>query len=553
MSAPDRLPGWQALRDRQAELANVSILELFERDPQRVQRLTLRFDDLYADFSKHRIDDAAWRALHALADASSLRDRIDRMFAGERINVTEQRAVLHTALRNRSDRPVVCDDRDVMPAVRGELARMRQLTDAVRTGMWRGHTGKPIRSVVNLGIGGSDLGPHMVCEALRPYWPDDLTVHHVSNVDGAHLDATLQRIDAESTLFLIASKTFTTLETLTNARSARQWLTQRLGDDAAVARHFVAISTNAEAVAQFGIDPNNMLRFWDWVGGRYSLWSTIGLSVACAIGMDRFEEMLSGAHEIDEHFRSAPWSDNLPVTMALLGIWYANFWGAASHAVLPYDQRLQRLPAYLQQVDMESNGKGVDWSGRPITSYATGPIVWGEPGTNGQHAFFQLLHQGTRLIPADFIAVLEPDHGLAGHHDLLLANCLAQSEALARGKTLEQARAELIAQGLPPDRVEALAPHRVFAGSRPTTTLLLDRLTPRSLGRLIALYEHKVFVQGVIWQINSFDQWGVELGKQLAGNLTEELRSGARPDRHDPSTGALVEYLRSRRAAQPAP
>lgn len=549
MGAPDQLPAWTTLRACQSALADRHLRDLFAEDPDRATRLTLRLDDVYADFSKHRVDEATVTALVDLAEQSSLREHIDRMFEGERINFTEGRAVLHTALRNRSDRPVLVDGQDVMPGIRAVLDRMRVLVDAVRDGSWRGYTGQRIRGIVNIGIGGSDLGPHMASEALRPHWHSELEVHYVSNVDGAHLDAVLARLDPETTLFCVASKTFGTIETLTNARSARAWLLARLGDASAVAKHFVAISTNARAVAEFGIDPRNMFEFWDWVGGRYSMWSAIGLSLACVIGMEGFEALLAGAHDVDEHFRTARFAENIPVLMALLGIWYANFWGAESHAVLPYDQRLHRLPAYLQQADMESNGKRVDRDGTPITSYATGPIVWGEPGTNGQHAFYQLLHQGTHLVPADLIAMVEPDHTLAGHHELLLANCLAQSEALARGRTLAEATAELTARGLTTDAVAALAPHKVFPGNHPTTTLLFGRLTPRTLGRLIAIYEHKIYVQGVIWRVNSFDQWGVELGKALANVLVDELRDTPQPKRHDASTNALVAYVRAQRAA----
>jgi glucose-6-phosphate isomerase len=431
--------------------------------------------------------------------------------------------------------------------VRDVLARMRDLTERVRSGSWRGHSGQAITDIVNIGIGGSDLGPVMASEALRPYWKEGLRAHFVSNVDGTHIAETLRRLAPESTLFIVASKSFTTQETLTNAHSARRWLVEALGDEAAVARHFVALSTNAEKVREFGIDTDNMLEFWDWVGGRYSVWSAIGLSLAMVIGMDRFEELLSGGHDMDQHFRTTPFEANMPVVMALLGIWYSNFFGASSHAILPYDQYLHRFAAYFQQGDMESNGKSVDRDGRPITDYSTGPIIWGEPGTNGQHAFFQLMHQGTRLIPADFLAPVESHNPIGDHHQKLLANFFAQTEALMKGKTEEEVRAEMTRAGKSNDAIRALLPHRVFAGNRPTSTFLFRELTPRTLGRLIAAYEHKIFVQGVIWHINSFDQWGVELGKQLAKAILPELSSDAPSTSHDSSTSGLINAYRSMR------
>jgi glucose-6-phosphate isomerase len=462
------------------------------------------------------------------------------MFSGDAINETEGRAVLHTALRNRGDRSATVDGADVMPDVRRVLSQMRAFTTSVREGAWMGHTGRAITDVVNIGIGGSDLGPVMVTEALRPYWKQGLRAHFVSNVDGTHLSEVLRQVQPETTLFIVASKTFTTQETLTNARSARQWLVDRLGAEDAVARHFVALSTNRDAVAEFGIDPANMFEFWDWVGGRYSLWSAIGLSIATVIGMDHFEDLLAGAYEVDEHVRTAPLRENIPVIMAALGVWYHNFFGAPSHAVLPYDQYLHRFPAYLQQADMESNGKRASRDGAIITGYTTGPIVWGEPGTNGQHAFFQLLHQGTHLVPCDFIVAAQSHNPIAPHQDILVANCIAQAEALMRGKTAEEARAELEQAGVSEGRIASLVPHKTFPGNRPSNTLMVERLTPRALGRLIALYEHKIFVQGVIWNIYSFDQWGVELGKQLAKVVLPEL-SGAEGE-HDGSTRQLIEY-----------
>jgi glucose-6-phosphate isomerase len=437
---------------------------------------------------------------------------------------------------------------DVMPKVAAVLRQMRAFADGVVSGAWKGHTGKRITDVVNIGIGGSDLGPLMVTEALRPYWKPGLSAHFVSNVDGTHLAEVLRRVPAESTLFCVASKTFTTEETLTNARSARAWLVERLGDESAVAKHFVALSTNGRAVAEFGIDPKNMFEFWDWVGGRYSLWSAIGLSIACVLGMDAFEELLAGAHEADRHFRSAPLERNVPVLMGLLGVWYTSFFGAETHAILPYDQYLHRFAAYFQQGDMESNGKSVDRQGGKITDYSTGPVVWGEPGTNGQHAFYQLIHQGTRLIPCDFIAPVFSHNPIGDHHRILLANFFAQTEALMRGKTEAEARAELEKSGTPKDRIDELAPHKCFSGNRPTTSILVDRITPHRLGQLIALYEHKIFVQGVIWNVNSFDQWGVELGKQLARAILPELAGDQPVQSHDASTNGLINHYKHVRA-----
>ncbi len=547
MSKLTSSPAWQALKAHHAAIEPLHMRQMFRDDPTRFEKFSLRLGDLLFDYSKNRITDETLGLLVALAGQAGLPAVIGRMFGGERINFTERRAVLHTALRNLSGDPVCADDRDVMPEVRRVLGLMRRFSDAVRSGEHRGHTGKPITDVVNIGIGGSDLGPLMACEALRPYGTK-LRAHFVSNVDGTHLAETLKELDAETTLFIISSKTFTTQETLTNARSARAWLVEKLGDGQAVARHFAAVSTNLKATGEFGIEPGNVFEFWDWVGGRYSLWSAIGLPIALYIGMDRFEEMLGGAHAMDEHFRNAPPEKNMPVLMGLLGIWYGNFFGAASNAVLPYDQYLHRFPAYLQQLEMESNGKRVDRDGNEV-DYDTGMVLWGEPGTNGQHAFYQLLHQGTRLIPADFLAPLHSHNPLGEHHAILLANCLAQTEALMLGKTTGEARAELEAQGLTGEELEALLPHKMFLGNRPTNTLLFDRLDPRTLGMLIALYEHKVFVQGVIWNINSFDQWGVELGKQLAGKILPELRGAGMVSAHDASTAGLIDRYR-RRAPQ---
>ena len=538
MSERTASPAWQELERHHRTMRDVHLRTLFAEDPRRFDKLTLRLEDLLVDLSKHRIREETLALLHALARQQRVEEWRDRMFAGEKINVTEKRAVLHVALRNRSNRPILVDGKDVMPEVNGVLRRMRGFTERLRSGDWKGHTGERITEVVNLGIGGSDLGPVMATEALRPYWSAGLTPHFVSNVDGAHLTETVKRLDPARTLFVVASKTFTTQETLMNARSARAWLTEQLGE-AAVPKHFVAVSTNAAEVAKFGIDTANMFGFWDWVGGRYSLWSAIGLSIACVVGMDRFEELLQGGHEMDEHFRTAPLEKNIPVALAMIGVWYANFFGAETHAILPYDQSMHRFPAYFQQGDMESNGKRADRDGRFVEDYGTGPVIWGEPGTNGQHAFYQLLHQGTRLVPCDFLAPVKPHHPLALHHEVLLANFFAQTEALMKGKTPDEVRAE----GTP----EELVPHKTFPGNRPTTSILFDQLTPRTLGWLVAMYEHKIFVQGIVWNVNSFDQWGVELGKQLAKRIEPELRDKGPVASHDPSTNGLINWFKSRR------
>jgi glucose-6-phosphate isomerase len=536
------------LRAHRDALAKSDMRALFEADPRRFDTFSIELGDILFDYSKNRITSETLALLVELAKEAGVPASIEAMFRGDKINVTEGRAVLHTALRRRDAQPVVVDGEDVMPAVRAVLAKMRAFSDAVRSGAFTGHTGKRITDIVNIGIGGSDLGPVMVTEALKPYGQKGLAVHFVSNIDGTHLAETLAPLDPETTLFLVASKTFTTQETMTNAHSARRWLLALLREPEAVSKHFVAISTNAAAVSAFGIDTANMFEFWDWVGGRYSLWSAIGLSIACAIGMDRFEELLAGAHSVDEHFRTAPLERNVPTLMALLGVWYANFFGAESYAILPYDQYLHRLPAYLQQADMESNGKRVDRSGRPIDAFTTGPILWGEPGTNGQHAFFQLIHQGTRLVPADFIATVETHNPVGEHHAMLLANFFAQTEALMKGKTEAEARAELSAQGLSVDAIDALARHKVFPGNRPTNSILLRKLTPFALGALVALYEHKIFVQGILWDVNSFDQWGVELGKQLATKILAELRADGDVTTHDASTNGLIRYFKKHRS-----
>ena len=527
-------PAWAALL---ATPRPGHLRELFADDPGRAERYTLQAADLRIDCSKHLVDDTVLAALMAVVEASGMAERRTAMFAGERINSTEQRAVLHTALRAPAGRVIDVDGHDVVPDVHEVLARMGAFADSVRSGEWRGATGQQIATVVNIGIGGSDLGPAMAYLATRAFGRPDLTCRFVSNVDGADITDNLHDLDPATTLFVISSKTFTTIETLTNARQARRWLTDALGDDA-VPHHFVAVSTNATEVAAFGIDTANMFGFWDWVGGRYSVDSAIGLSLAVAIGPEQFREFLDGFAAIDEHFRSAPNERNAPVVLAALGVWYSNVLGAQSKAVLPYAHELRRFAAYLQQLDMESNGKSVRLDGSAVTT-TTGPIVWGEPGTNGQHAFYQLLHQGTRLVPIDFIGFARPNHPLVEQHDLLMANLFAQGEALAFGKTLEEVRAEGI-----PEHQQA---HRVFPGNRPSTTILAERLTPSVLGQLIALYEHIVFVQGCIWDVNSFDQWGVELGKALANRITPELTSTA-PPAHDSSTSALIEWYRARRA-----
>lgn len=538
MVHPVQLPAWAALQKHAETASSVRLRDMFATDPDRFAKFSLRLgDDLLLDYSKNRITADTMALLVQLAEQAGLADWRDRMFGGQPINATEGRAVLHVALRNRSDRPILVDGHDVMPGVDAVLAKMKDFAGRVRSGQWKGATGKPIATVVNIGIGGSDLGPVMVTEALKPYHQPGLAVRFVSNVDGTHVAETLKLCDPETTLFIVASKTFTTQETIANATTAKDWLVAALGA-AAVPHHFVALSTNEPAVRAFGIDPANMFEFWDWVGGRYSLWSAIGLSIAVAVGFDRFEELLSGAHDMDEHFRTAPLAANMPVVLALLGVWYNNFMGAQAYAVLPYDQYLHRLPAYLQQLDMESNGKGWARDGSKA-EWQTGPMVFGEPGTNGQHAFYQLIHQGTKLIPCDFLAAANTHNPVGEHHAMLLANFLAQPEALMRGKTLAEVKAEN------PALSDEQASHRVFTGDRPTNTLLYKRLDPRTLGRLIALYEHKVFVQGVIWDINSFDQWGVELGKQLAKKILPELSATADASGHDSSTNGLINTIRA--------
>jgi len=539
MTQPTRLRAWQQLKEHQRETDKLHMRDLFQQDPGRFKRFSVALGDLLFDYSKNCITERTLDLLLELARQAELSAKIDAMFRGEKINVTENRAVLHVALRNRSNHPIVVDHEDVMPAVNRVLHQMRNFTEAVRCGEWRGYTGAAMSDVVNIGIGGSDLGPKMVVTALTPYAKRGPRVHFVSNVDDADLVETLEDLNPETTLFCLASKTFTTQETMTNARSARAWFLAKARNEAAVAKHFVAISTNAQKVAEFGIDLASMFEFWDWIGGRYSLWSAIGLPIALAIGMDRFEELLSGAHDVDEHFRNAPFDKNIPVLMGLLGIWYDNFFDAQTYAILPYDQYLEHLPAYLQQGDMESNGKTVDIDGKPVT-YTTGPIIFGQPGTNGQHAFYQLIHQGSKLIPCDFIAAAQSHHDLRPHHDILIANFLAQPEALMRGRTFGEAKAELARTGLSGEALEKLAAAKTFPGDRPTNTILYRKLTPMTLGSLIALYEHKIFTQGAIWNINSFDQMGVQLGKQLARTILSELQDAEPVSSHDSSTNGLI-------------
>lgn len=542
---------WSALESHFQEIGDRAMTDLFQADPDRADRFSLSLNGFHLDYSKNRITERTMELLMELAKRSGLEERRREMFDGERINFTENRAVLHTALRRPPGYEMEVDGEDVASEVADVLEQMKVFCDKVISGEWVGYTGKPITDVVNIGIGGSDLGPCMVTEALKPFAHGKLKVHFVSNVDGSHLAETIRSLDPETTLFIIASKTFTTQETLANAVSARAWFLVKAGNKTHVAKHFVAVSTNEEKVEEFGIDPDNMFRFWDWVGGRYSLWSAIGLSIALYVGFERFGELLAGANAMDEHFQQAPLEENMPVILGMLGIWYNNFFGAHTQAIIPYDQYLHRFPAYLQQLDMESNGKRVDREGR-VVEYATGPVIWGEPGTNAQHAFFQLLHQGPNIIPIDFILPLKSQNPIGNHHDMLVANCFAQSEALMRGKNESEAHAELEAAGLSGDELAALLPHKLFAGNRPTNTILLDQLDPFMLGSLIALYEHKVFVQGVVWNINSFDQWGVELGKQLAKAILPEFDSEDAAEGHDASTNALVNrYRKFRKGLEP--
>jgi glucose-6-phosphate isomerase len=546
MSTLTQSKAYQELQVHYHQVGSKQMRQMFADDPSRFDKFSLRFNDILLDYSKNRVTSQTIQLLLDLARQAEVEKWRDKMFAGEKINFTENRAVLHIALRNRSNRPILVDGKDVMPDVNAVLAQMRTFTEAIRSGAWKGYTGKPIRDIVNIGIGGSDLGPVMVCEALKPYSSPSLKAHFVSNVDGTQIVETLKPLDPETTLFIIASKTFTTQETLTNAQTAKDWFLATARDPAAVARHFVALSTNEKAVIKFGIDPKNMFQFWDWVGGRYSLWSAIGLSIACYIGMPNFEELLTGAFLMDEHFRTEPLETNLPVMLGLLGVWYIDFLGTRTHALLPYDQYMHRFAAYFQQGDMESNGKSVDRDGSRV-DYATGPVVWGEPGTNGQHAFYQLIHQGTQLVPCDFLAPVETHNPVGEHHSILLSNFFAQTEALMKGKNESEVRAELSSSGMNAAEIEKLLPHKVFEGNRPTNSILFQKVTPQTLGSLIAMYEHKIFVQGIIWRINSFDQWGVELGKQLAKAILPELQAPGKVTTHDSSTNGLINYFKGHR------
>jgi glucose-6-phosphate isomerase len=546
MYDPTQLPAWKALQAHYNEIAPLHMRDLFRDDPGRFERFSLRFADILLDFSKNRSTAKTLGLLYDLARQAGLAERTEQMFTGQKINTSEHRAVLHVALRNRSNRPILVDGQDVMPEVNAVLKHIRDFTEAVRGGAWQGYTGQRITDAVNIGIGGSDLGPVMACEALKPYSKRDLRMHFVSNIDGTHLAEVLRVVRPETTIFLVASKTFTTQETLTNAHSARRWFLETAKDEKHIAKHFVAISTNEVEVKKFGIDPRNMFAFWDWVGGRYSLWSAIGLSIALSLGMDNFDELLTGGHLMDEHFRTTPLEKNLPATLGVLGVWYNNFFGAQTLALLPYDQYMHRFSAYFQQGDMESDGKSVTREGRPCT-WQTGPVIWGEPGTNGQHAFYQLIHQGTKLIPCDFLAPIETHNPMGEHHAILLSNFFAQTEALMKGKTPDEVRAELAKDKVPAQEVEALVPQKTFAGNRPTNSILFQKLTPRTLGMLIAMYEHKIFTQGVIWGINSFDQWGVELGKQLAKAILPELSAAGAVTSHDSSTNGLINHFKANR------
>jgi glucose-6-phosphate isomerase len=543
---PTKTRGWKDLAGHYEIMKRVHMSTLFAEDGRRFQEFSIRFNDILVDFSKNIITRETIGLLIKLANEVRLGDAIQKMYSGDRINQTEDRSVLHIALRNRENRPIYSNDKDVMPEVNAALGKMEEFSGKIRSGKWRGFSGKRIRDIVNIGIGGSDLGPSMVTESLRPYGHSELSVHFVSNVDGTHIAETLKGLDPETTLFLIASKSFNTQETMTNAFSAREWFLSRAKDQAHVSKHFVAISTNEDRVQAFGIDRENMFRFWEWVGGRYSLWSSIGLSIVCYIGYERFTELLQGAYDMDKHFGEAPFEKNIPVILALIGIWYNNFFGAQTEAILPYDQSMHRFPAYLQQANMESNGKSVSRDGARV-EYQTGPIVWGEPGTNAQHAFYQLIHQGTKMVPADFLAPTISHNPMGTHHDILVSNFFAQTEALMYGKSKEDVIGELREQGKSDDNIEKLYPYMVFEGNRPTNSVLFKRLTPRVLGSLIAMYEHKIFVQGVIWNIFGFDQWGVELGKQLAKNILPELEHDGMVSTHDSSTNGLINAFKKMR------
>ncbi len=543
---PTKTKSWQNLTAHFRKIKNIHMKDLFTADPKRFEKFSIQFNDILVDYSKNRFTEETLTLFLELAEEVNLRDAIQRMFTGDKINETENRAVLHVALRNRENTPIYVDEKDVMPEVNRVLKKIEDLSSQVITGSWKGYTGKRISDIVNIGIGGSDLGPAMVTECLKPYAKKDISIHFISNVDGTHITETLKRLHPETTLFMIASKTFTTQETMTNAFSAKRWFLNHAKDQKHIARHFVAISTNIEKVEAFGIDRDNMFVFWDWVGGRYSLWSAIGLSIACYIGYENFTELLQGAFDMDLHFRHTPFQENIPVILALIGIWYVNFFGAQTEVILPYGQYMHRFPAYFQQGNMESNGKSVDRNGKKVT-YQTGPVIWGEPGTNGQHAFYQLIHQGTKLIPADFLAPAISHNPLGEHHPILLSNFFAQTEALLQGKTKKEVIQELKKEGKTKEEIQKLYPYKVFEGNRPTNTILFKQLTPGILGSLIAMYEHKIFVQGVVWNIFSFDQWGVELGKQLAQRIQPELRDEKPVDSHDSSTNGAINFYKNMR------
>jgi len=540
---------WHQLKQHHEEMKHASLKKMFADDPERFSKFSLGIDDIVFDYSKNLINQKTIDLLLQLAEQCKLKEAVEAMFNGDKINETEGRSVLHVALRNFSKEPVYSEGKDVMPEVKKVLKQMRTFCDKVHNGEWRGYSGKKIRYIVNIGIGGSDLGPLMVTEALKPYWLEDIEAFFVSNVDGTHMAETLKKVKPERTLFLVASKTFTTQETMTNAHTAREWFLKKAKNEKHVAKHFVALSTNEKEVVKFGIDKENMFQFWDWVGGRYSLWSAIGLSIALTIGYKNFEQLLKGGHETDKYFRSTLFEKNISVMMALVGLWYTNFFGAQTEAILPYDQYMHRFAAYFQQGNMESNGKSVNRKGEPV-DYSTGPIIWGEPGTNGQHAFYQLIHQGTILIPCDFLAPAQTHNPIGDHHQKLLSNFFAQTEALMNGKTDEEAEREMEKAGLSPEQIAKILPFKVFAGNKPTNSILLKKITPFTLGKLIALYEHKIFVQGVIWNIYSFDQWGVELGKQLANKILPELQGNEKVTAHDSSTNGLINLYKQIRKSK---
>ncbi len=532
---------WGALEEHFKAISHVHMRDLFNENPDRFKQFSVGFNDILLDYSKNRITDETFKLLMNLARFAQVEASRDQMFVGENMNCTEFRPALHIALRNRSNKPVIVNGKDVMPDVNAVLQKMRYFSEQLRSGQLRGYNGQRFRNIVNIGIGGSDLGPQVVCEAMKPFAQRDLKVHFVSNADATHLVETLKQVEPETTLFVISSKSFTTQETMLNAHSARKWFVDMVGDEGAVARHFVAVSTNMQATTNFGISVNNVFEFWDWVGGRYSLWSAIGLPIALYIGMDHFEAMLQGAHEMDQHFQSAPLEQNMPVILAMLGIWYNNFFDAQSHAIMPYSQYLERLPAYLQQLDMESNGKTIDRQNQRV-NYLTGPIIWGQSGTNGQHAFFQLLHQGTKPVPADFLIPALSQNPLGLHHRVLFSNCLAQTKALMLGKRYSEALQEMKAAGRSTEEIDDAIEHKVFEGNKPTNTIIFERLNPKTLGSIMAMYEHKVFVQGIVWNINSFDQWGVEYGKVLAGEIQQDLAQPGDVSNHDSSTNGLINY-----------